>query len=156
MDLVKDNATKYLNNIQKKIIASVYNAVRKDTTLLTNKIKNDKLSNNVLNVRTGKLRNSIQDRVFNSGNMVKGEVFSDSKYANVHEYGFNGSQTVKAHMRTLTKVYGRSVQPQEILISSFTRNMKLKQSSFMRSALNELQQTIYSDIEVAVKSGLNG
>lgn len=156
MDLVKDNATKALNDIQKKIIASVYNAIKKDTTLLTTKIKNDKLSNNVLNVRSGNLRNSIHNRVVDSGNVIKGEVFSDSKYAAAHEYGFNGSETVKAHMMRMTKAYGKPIQAKEILVRSFTRHMKIKQSSFMRSSLNELENTIYSDIDIAVKSNLNG
>lgn len=156
MDLVKDNATKELNEFQKRVIASIYNAVKKDTTLLTNKIKNDKLSNNVLNVRSGNLRNSIHDKVFSSNGLIKGEVYSNSKYAAVHEFGFNGSETVKAHMRKMSKVYGKPVQAKEVLVNSFTRHMKIRQSSFMRSSLNELENTIYSDIELAVKSNLNG
>ena len=153
---VQDDASKELLAIKNKIMASIMNAIRKDTTLLTNKIKNDKLSNNVLNVQSGNLRNSIKDRVFLEGNTVVGTVYSDSKYANVHEYGFNGSETVKAHIMKMSKVYGKSIEPKEVVVRSFTRQMKIKESSFMRSSLKELEGTIFKDIETSVKSNLNG
>lgn len=48
-----------------------------------------KLSGQVLNVRSGNLRRSIQSQVANQSTEVSGRVFSDSsvRYAAIHEYG---------------------------------------------------------------------
>ena len=59
----------------------------------------EKLSGEVLNVRTGRLRRSIVERVESSGSVVTGIVGTNVEYAAPHEYGFIGVVTVKESLR---------------------------------------------------------
>lgn len=56
---------------------------------LQSHIKNDKLSGQVLNIKTGDLKNSIQQEVTQDASSVTAEVFSAGNipYAAIHEYG---------------------------------------------------------------------
>lgn len=103
----------------------------------------DKLSGEVLQVRTGRLRRSITQVVTTTGERVEGVVGTNVEYAAIHEYGFVGTETVAASLRTskLGKVFG--VQPH-------TRDVKMPERSFIRSALKELQPEIRKQIESAV------
>jgi phage gpG-like protein len=53
---------------------------------LSAKVKNDKLSGQVLNVRTGRLRRSINYRLSEAGNGVYATVGTNVEYAKYHEY----------------------------------------------------------------------
>ncbi len=113
------------------------------TIKLTNKIKKDKLSGQVLKVQTGRLRNSIHNNVLKIGSKIIGEVSTNVKYAAIHEYGFSGSQTVKAHLRKLKN-------SKQINVRSFTRNMKMPERSFMRSSLEEMKDEIINSLNSTI------
>lgn len=106
-----------------------------------------KLSGEVLNVRTGALRRSIQAEVLDEGNAIWGRVFStgDVKYAGIHEFGGktpahiieprNGS--VLAFMMGGSMVFARRVHhPGSVM----------PERSFMRSSLREMREQIISTI----------
>lgn len=115
-------------------------------------IVRDKLSGQVLRVRTGALRRSIQQMVEDDGSAVYGRVYStgDVKYAGVHEFGFSGQETVRAHTRST--VFGRKVEP--FTVASFTRNMNMPERSFMRSSLNDMAEQIREGMREAVVGGM--
>ena len=107
-------------------------------------IKEDKLSGQVLNVRTGRLRRSINQRVEASGSRVMGYVGTNVEYARFHEYGYRGTMTIRDFMR-------RSKSGKESLVRGHTRKVNLPARSFMRSALDEMRDEIASGIARAVQ-----
>lgn len=69
---------------------AIYQMVQRQVLLLQAHVVRDKLSGQVLNVRSGALRRSIQARVEKLGELVvRGFVYSagDVKYAGIHEFG---------------------------------------------------------------------
>lgn len=103
-------------------------------------IVNQKLHGQVLKQRTGNLARSIQEQVTEGPQSIEGRVFSagDVRYAAIHEFGFHGAETVKAHIRTM--VFGREAAP--FTVGPFTRQVNLPERSFMRSSLAEFQTKI--------------
>lgn len=72
------------------IVDSLREQVRAATIGLQNYVRSEKLSGQVLQVRTGTLRNSIQVRFTDSESEIRGDVFTNLEYAAVHEYGGRG------------------------------------------------------------------
>lgn len=101
-----------------------------------------KLSGPVLHVRTGTLRRSINQLVTEDSTGIRARVGTNVAYAAVHEYGFSGSVTVKAHTRTLASGTVQNVR-------SFTRTMNLPPRSFLRSTLEEEAPRIRSELRAA-------
>jgi len=116
-------------------------------------VKSDKLSGQVLNVRTGTLRRSIDKVVVDQGNRVIGKVSTNVRYGKLHEYGFKGTKTVEAHVREIKKAWGRSITPRQAQIREHTREVNLPERSFLRSALKDFAGTgvIKAGLEAAVK-----
>ena len=129
---------------------------------LSSKIKFQKLSGQVLRNQTGHLRSSINPKVIGSGNNVVGEVSTNVEYAHIHEYGFSGTETVRAHLRRAANQhralksgkFGKSwaVKKSEgsIQVKSFTRHMEMPERSFMRTALVEMEPQIRETFENAI------
>lgn len=107
----------------------------------------EKLSGEVLHVRTGTLRRSINRKVELRGSNVVGTVGTNVEYAAAHEYGFDGEVTVRAHVRrvasrTLTELRGtrRRMSVQGVaFVKEHTMHMHVPERSFLRSALAELE-----------------
>jgi phage gpG-like protein len=112
-------------------------------------VKAEKLSGQVLNVKTGKLRRSINAKFENSGNT--GTVGTNLIYAKVHENG--GPIEIGAHMRMMKQAFGKPVKvPREIPISAHIANFPEK--SFLRSALKDLEPKIQPAVDRMVKKVL--
>jgi len=109
-----------------------------------------KLSDDVLHVRTGRLRRSINQRVEEEGHSVTGVVGSNVVYAKRQEYGFTGNESVKAHLRNITKVFGKSVTPHQISVKSFSRKVNYPAHSFLRTALEEMRPQIEAEMSKAM------
>jgi phage gpG-like protein len=118
---------------------------------LSNKIKFEKLSGQVLKNRTGTLRRSITPTVKEGGSSVTGEVATNIEYAGVHEFGYSGSQSVKAHLRTIKQAFGRPLKsPVTQNVSAHSRHVNFPERSFMRTALNEMEPQIRAQFESAL------
>lgn len=135
------------NRFHQKII----DAVNRITIKLTNYIKSDKLTGQVLKVRTGRLRNSIHSKVEVNNNLITGKVQTNVKYAKVHEYGFSGNVTIRAHLRNIKQAFGKQIAPKTIQIGSYTRKAIFPQRSFLRSALSDMKAEIKQEIRQALK-----
>ena len=72
-----------------KLHAALLRKVYELALKLEAKVKNDKLSGQVLNHKSGNLWRSIQNKVTDSATSVVGQVYSagDVKYAAIHEFG---------------------------------------------------------------------
>lgn len=123
---------------------------------LQRQVSQEKLSGQVLKVRTGRLRRSIAQAVTEEGSRVVGVVSTNVSYAPAHEYGFTGSVSVSAHLRMIMQAWGKPIAPREVQVKSFTRPMKLPERSFLRSALRELANSgaIETEFDNAVQRSI--
>lgn len=137
--------------VQKEVKKSIGRLILK----LLRKVKQDKLSGQVLNVRTGRLRRSINQRVTESDGRIVGLVGTNVEYAPPHELGFTGSVTVKEHMRLIKKAWGRSINPKRVEVKSHSRAVKFPVNSFLQSALREMQPEIMAELQDAVGRGIS-
>lgn len=110
-------------------------------------VKEHKLSGQALNVKTGRLRRSINQRVETTATSAYGIVGTNVAYARRHEMGFTGTEQVRAHLRMMKQAFGRMVKnPREIMVSQHPRNVKYPAHSFLRSSL--------ADMEPEIKAGM--
>ncbi len=128
-------------------------AITRLTLMLQRDVKAQKLSGQVLNVRTGTLRRSIDYAVAETPTAIVGKVSTNVRYGRRHEYGFSGTETVRAHLRSIKQAFGRSINPKTVQVASFTRSVNLPERSFLRSALQDLDQSgrVRVELEAAVR-----
>lgn len=115
-------------------------AVTREAISLTDYVKRAKLSGQALTPRTGTLRRSINWKIIRSDVGSTAQVGSAIRYGAVHEYGWAGVQSVRAHLRD-----GHEVRP-------FTRQMRFPARSFLRSSLAERKTAIIAALKGAVAS----
>jgi HK97 gp10 family phage protein len=109
-----------------------------------------KLSDDVLHVRTGRLRRSINYEVREDAHGVFGTVGTNVEYAKFQEFGFKGAESVRAHLRQITQAFGRSILPKQVPIKAHTRNVNHPAHPFLRPALDEMQPEIMAELKGAV------
>ena len=115
----------------------------------------NKLSGQVLNVRTNNLRGSIHQEVIRDGSAIVGRVGTNVEYAAFHEYGFNGAQSVREHIRTIKMAFGKMLkEPKKIVIGAHTRHVDYKGKSFLRTALQDQHEEIVTALNEAVKEAM--
>ena len=126
------------------------------TLKLQARVVRDKLSGQVLGVRSGNLRRSIQQRTETTGSAVYGFVYSsgDVKYAAFWEFGFHGDMAVRAYERRGSVVFGKTVSPFTALVSAHTRHVNQDARPFLRPALADMSEEIRVGMRQAVVDGL--
>jgi phage gpG-like protein len=112
-------------------------------------VKADKLSGQVLNVRSGRLRRSITARTEVEGSKVIGIVGTNVEYAAFHEYGFQGTEGVREHFRRCKSGKVAAVRAHE-------RKVDYPAHSFLRSALEDMKDEIKGRIGAAVREAAEG
>lgn len=120
---------------------------------LVSKIKTDYLSGQVLHRRTGRLSRSVHaNPVVVVEGLITGKVGTNVSYAAFHEYGFQGTESIKTHLRTITQAFGRQLKggSKEITVHAYTRQADYPARSFMRAALHSMRD----EIEQTMKSAL--
>lgn len=117
------------------------------------RVVRNKLNGQVLNVRSGTLRRSIDQAVYQDGSQIRGVVGTNVEYARVHEYGFNGTVTVKEHLRLVKKAFGKDLKtPKEVMVRTHAARVNLPERSFLRSALRDLEPAFFESMEQAAKA----
>lgn len=124
------------------------------TLKLQRHVKQNKLSGQVLKVRTGTLRRSIDFHMEETPTSVRGKVSTNVKYGKRHEFGFSGQETVKAHLRTIKQAFGQSITPKQVAVSAHTRTVNVPARSFLRSALKDMKPEIVASLKQAVSGGI--
>ncbi len=107
------------------------------------------LSGGVLNARTGTLRASLAMRLDQTGGM-SASLSATAPYAAFQEYGFSGSESVRAHLRLMTQAFGRPIRPVEAEVGPYGRRVDYPAHSYLRSALADLSVQIGDGIAAAV------
>jgi len=130
----------------------------------------DKLSGQVLNVKTGRLRRSITYAVTTPGaSSVQGTVGTNVAYGRFFELGFQGTENVKEHLRRIRehgtmvlkaakghdmKVWAKQrgkLTGDEVVVRAYTRHVDMPAHSFLGSALNDMRPEILEQINQTVK-----
>jgi len=122
------------------------------------KVKRDKLSGQVLNVRTGALRRSIHNVVEDRGSELVGKVLRSGavKYAGIHEYG----GTTKPHV-----ILPKKAKALSFISSSGNRvfatkvnhpGSRMPERSFLRSSLGDMKTEILSSFAQVTKEVSGG
>jgi phage gpG-like protein len=109
---------------------------------LLRKVKEEKLTGQVLNVRSGRLRRSINEETTVSGEVIDSTVGTPVVYGRAWELGFQGTESVRAHMRL-----GHPVR-------AFSRDVKMKARPFLQPALAEMKSRILEQLELAMKGAV--
>jgi phage gpG-like protein len=137
------------------IRSRVTESIGRLTLLLQAKVVRDKLSGQVLNVRTGTLRRSIDQRLVSDGEAVTGIVSTNLKYAKAHEYGSNQPVTVREHLRLVKKAFGKDLKtPVWATVKAHSAKQNLPERSFLRTALADMKPEILAGIDKAVAEGI--
>ena len=139
------------------LVAALRAEVVKQTTGLRAYIVSDKLHGQVLNQRTGNLARSIKaDEPVVDGYTVRGEVFSsgDVKYAAFWEFGFTGTEEVRAHTRLYRSIDDGKHERTAAAVGSFTRNVNQPARPFMRTGLADRHDIIVKGLGDAAVVGM--
>ncbi len=121
---------------------------------LQSKVQQDALSGQVLAVRSGALKSSIDLRIDQSAAGVAATIFSDSAYAGAHEFGFAGTVDVRASLRNIKEAFGRPISERTINVPAYRRRMDLPARSFLRSAMEEMSPAIRDEVEAALRDAV--
>ena len=114
-------------------------------------VQQNKLTGQVLKVRTGTLRRSIAQTVAEEPGGIVGIVSTNVKYARKWEFGFSGNEPVKAHLRMVKQAWGRTIaNPRKVAVQAHSRLVDFPERSFLRSALKDMQPEIKRDLEQAM------
>jgi hypothetical protein len=105
-----------------KLRTALTKAVTRLTMQLLRDVKENKLTGQALNTRSGRLRRSINAVVEGQGTLL----------------------------RTVKQVFGKPIGPIQVTVKSHAMRMNLPQRSFLRSALKELEPTIMKELTAAV------
>lgn len=121
---------------------------------LQRKVQSEKLTGQVLKVRTGTLRSSINTRVAEGGDAITASVGTAVSYARIHEYG----GTIPAHP-VATKNARAFAFPWKGEQRFFKRveipAVKMPERSFLRSALREMTPRVEEGLRQAVGEALH-
>lgn len=116
-----------------------------------------KLSDDVLNVKSGRLRRSINQQVKTGTQTIEGSVGTNVVYAAAHELGFHGTVTVSEHLRFQRLAWGKEMKdPHYVTVSAHPMKMNLPERSFLRSALREQGDDIDTNLNSAVQEAIDG
>lgn len=132
-----------LKEQQLRVVSGVERVVMRLTMKLLRAVKL-KLSDDVLHVRSGRLRRSISAAFTGSGAKTQGQVGTNLPYARVHEYGL--TVTVEEHMRMQKLAWGRAMMTPR-LVAVRAHQVTFPERSFLRSALREMGPEIRAELD---------
>lgn len=145
----KDKLIASMTSMPAQIRKWILKAVTEQTLLLQRHVVRDKLTGQVLSVRSGTLRRSINMRVDETSTSITGIVGTNVRYGAIHEYG----GLVKEHQRLVTMVFGK---PLKFPVWATVKAHTLPERSFLRSSLNDRLPSIRNAIQSAAAKGLRG
>ncbi len=150
----RDQLVAKLNKVTTGVRQALHTAIQVTVVDLQGQVQT-KLSGPVLKARSGRLRNSIAAKIEDSTDSIIGTVAAKTPYAAIQEFGFQGSISVREHMRELTQAFGRPVEPaRDILIQAHTRRTDLPERSYLRSTLAENAEGIAERLRHAVQQAI--
>lgn len=103
-----------------------------------------------LGEKTGRLLRSITSRVIDAGDRVRGEIGTNVVYGAFHEFGFQGSQSIKAHSRKPGRTFLRG----GVIISEIKlkREGAFKKDGTLKKRANAIEQDASRDVAIDVQA----
>lgn len=148
-------AAEHLRNTAPNIVSSIDKRVMALTYKLQAKVKANKLTGQALNVKTGRLRRSINARFEGQGTgKSAGYVGTNVVYARAHELGCHDTVNVKEHLRMQVMAFGKSIAPKQATVKAHPMKMNFPERSFLRSALAEMRPEVLEQLQRAVEEGI--
>lgn len=138
-------------------------AITREAIALTRYVKEEKLSGQVLNTRSGTLRRKINYQITDNETQITGSVGVKLAYAAAHEFGFNGTVSVRDYVRHVNSrnirgSLGDSKRGQVAsgiaFVHAHERRMHLPERSYLRSSLRENAATIREQLRSAIMGAL--
>jgi hypothetical protein len=148
-------ALKFSEKLPDHLQARLERVFRKLTIDLQKHVVQDKLSGQMLKVKTGTLRRSI-DQTFTvgSGGSVTGKVSTNLRYGIAWERGFHGTVNVREHLREIKVAFGKSISPTEVTVHAHSRKVDMKARPFLKNSLADFAAD--GSIERAAQSVVKG
>ena len=101
------------------LLRAISRGMKRGTLLIAGRVQTERLSGkgafpvseHRLGVRSGRLRAAVRSTAPQvNGNEVTTSIGTNVKYAAAHEFGFQGTVTVRAHEVKMTKLFGRKLK----------------------------------------------
>jgi phage gpG-like protein len=134
--------------------AALARAIAKLGIALQSNVQQDKLSGEILKVRSGALKSSINVEMDKSAAGLTATVFTNLDYAAAQEYGFSGTVNVRASLRLIKQAFGHPIATKTVGVRAHSRRMDLPARSFLQSALDEMAPDISADLEDALREAI--
>jgi phage gpG-like protein len=117
---------------------------------LQRKVQAEKLTGQVLKVRTGSLRSSINTQFVEGVDQIAASVGTNIRYARLHEYDVGHPWLIAAKSAKALRfeIGGR------VIFRRSVRHPPLPERSFLGSALREMQPTIEAGLREAVAQAI--
>ena len=145
-----------LNAMQPALQANLGRAMTRLWLAMIRKVQAEKLSGQVLKVRTGSLRSSISggqgvSRIEQSASSITAIVGTNIKYAGIHEFG--GTQPARTIVPVKARALAFDWKGQQRFYRRVQRPaVKYPERSFLRSSLRDMEPQIRAELEAAVRS----
>lgn len=111
----------------------------------------NKLSGDVLKVRTGRLRRSINHKMESSDTVIAATVGTNVKYAAVHELG--GTFKIPDHLRMQKMAWGKPMKmPRKVNVRAHSATYPRR--SFLVASLNQMEPEIREKLAQAIIQGI--
>ncbi|OVE46693.1 hypothetical protein [Chromobacterium violaceum] len=156
-EIVGDKQTiEFLRQVHPQVQRNVETTIGRLTLKLLAKVKAEKLSGQVLKVRTGRLRRSINRRIAGAGTTsIAGFVGTNVEYGRRHELGFHGTETVREHLRLVKQAWGKPLRfPVFARVQAHSRQVDYPARSFLRSALRDMDGEVTAALKQATNEGI--
>jgi phage gpG-like protein len=134
--------------------SAIARAIAKLCIDLQKHVQQDKLSGQVLAVRSGALKSSINVATDQKETRTTATVYTNLDYATAQEYGFSGTVNVRASLRQIKEAFGRPIVEKTIAVHPHDRHMTLPERSFLRSALDDITADISAGVEDALREAI--
>jgi phage gpG-like protein len=145
-----DLKIKGLDEVKKRVDPSVYKPKLKETMgqvvlFLASYVQSQKLSGQVLHIRTNRLKSSIQGTTNDDGQSLEGKVGTNVIYARIHEYG--GEIKAKNSPLLRFKIGDQWISKKKVT---------MPERPYLRPSLQENKEFIVQRFSKSVKSILEG
>jgi hypothetical protein len=144
-------AVAHLEGLPKEIRGSLRARIQKLTDQLLSRVQA------LAPEKTGDLKNEIVSKVTDSPGRIKGVVtlasgLSQSEYrkAAALEYGSHKNIAVRAHSRTISQAFGRTISPVAADIRAYDRVANVDARIYLRGGLAEMEAEVVTELTEAI------
>jgi hypothetical protein len=146
---VTDDASENLRGFSGRLLDRLAGTMENLGIALQGRVR-DNLGGQILHRRSGRLTAGVDLAMTATSDGVSASLgIDDVPYAAYQEYGFHGTETVRAHLRTIRQAFGRGISPRDVTVRSFTRRVDYPAHSFLRSALDEVAPDVVTQVDAA-------